>query len=46
MSNNKQVLASRLTNDDSASSMDGTGEFTLESRLPPALNDDEYVVFP
>ncbi|KAL9338236.1 hypothetical protein Peur_070005 [Populus x canadensis] len=35
------VLASRLTNDDSASSMDGTGEFTLESRLPPALNDDE-----
>ncbi|KAH8486555.1 hypothetical protein H0E87_025534 [Populus deltoides] len=41
MSNNKQVLASRLTNDDSASSMDGTGEFTLESRLPPALNDDE-----
>ncbi|KAI9381462.1 hypothetical protein POPTR_015G110000v4 [Populus trichocarpa] len=35
------VLASRLTNDDSASSMDGTGEITLESRLPPALNDDE-----
>ncbi|KAJ6875950.1 chaperone protein ClpD [Populus alba x Populus x berolinensis] len=35
------VLASRLTNDDSASTMDGTGEITLESRLPPALNDDE-----
>ncbi|XP_011040314.1 PREDICTED: chaperone protein ClpD, chloroplastic-like [Populus euphratica] len=38
------VLASRLTNDDSASSMDGTGEITLESRLPPALNDDEPTV--
>ncbi|KAI5563128.1 hypothetical protein BDE02_15G096200 [Populus trichocarpa] len=37
----EMVLASRLTNDDSASSMDGTGEITLESRLPPALNDDE-----
>ncbi|KAJ6410553.1 hypothetical protein OIU84_007325 [Salix udensis] len=35
------VQASQLTNDDSASSMDGTGEITLESRLPPALNDDE-----
>ncbi|KAJ6294408.1 hypothetical protein OIU76_022476 [Salix suchowensis] len=35
------VQASQLTNDDSASSMDGTGEIALESRLPPALNDDE-----
>ncbi|CAK7336888.1 unnamed protein product [Dovyalis caffra] len=38
------VMASRLTNDDSTSSMDGTGEITLESRLPPASNDDEPTV--
>ncbi|KAF9668139.1 hypothetical protein SADUNF_Sadunf15G0097400 [Salix dunnii] len=38
------VLASQLTNDDSASSIDGTGEIALESCLPPALNDDEPTV--
>uniref|UniRef100_A0A6N2L516 Clp R domain-containing protein n=1 Tax=Salix viminalis TaxID=40686 RepID=A0A6N2L516_SALVM len=35
------VLASRLTNDRSSSSMDGSGEITIESSLPPASNDDE-----
>ncbi|KAJ6417974.1 hypothetical protein OIU84_001372 [Salix udensis] len=35
------VLASRLTNDRSSSSIDGSGEITIESSLPPASNDDE-----